>query len=280
MAFVSLLPLERSHRLSISAKCTRLPLFTMSFKVLVTGASGRTGNIVFKLLRDNPDTFDVTGFVRDTKKASEMFGSSDRLVEGDILVPESLESALKGKDALVLLTSALPRVESRPEGRPPSFYYDSGGMPEDVDWIGACNQIDISKRLGVSHIVFVGSMGSTDDNNHLNKIGNGNILKFKRKAELYLIDSGVPYTIINPSGLLLDPPNERELVIGNNDELFSIYDQRECGIPRADVARVIVSALTTASAKNKVFDIVAKPKGQGRATSDVSKLFETAAVNL
>ena len=51
-------------------------------------------------------------------------------------------------------------------------------------------------------VVLISSMGGTDENNPLNKLGNGNILIWKRKAEEYLIDSkAFTYTIIHPGGL-------------------------------------------------------------------------------
>jgi hypothetical protein len=43
-------------------------------------------------------------------------------------------------------------------------------------------------------------MGGTDPENRLNKIGGGNILVWKRKAEIYLVNSGLPYTIVHPGG--------------------------------------------------------------------------------
>jgi uncharacterized protein YbjT (DUF2867 family) len=53
-----------------------------------------------------------------------------------------------------------------------------------------------AKEVGAKQIVLVGSMGGTDVNHPLNSIGNGKILVWKRKAEQYLADSGIPYTII------------------------------------------------------------------------------------
>ena len=44
-------------------------------------------------------------------------------------------------------------------------------------------------------------MGGTDRSNFLNTIGGGDILVWKRRAERYLIDSGLNYTIIHPGGL-------------------------------------------------------------------------------
>ena len=66
-------------------------------------------------------------------------------------------------------------------------------------------------------------MGGTDPSNMLNGLGRktladgstegGNILLWKRKAEKYLIDSGLPYTIVHPGGLLNEPGAVRELVV-------------------------------------------------------------------
>jgi hypothetical protein len=69
-----------------------------------------------------------------------------------------------------------------------------------VDWKGQKAQIDAAKAAGLEHVVLVSSMGGTNPDNNLNKIGDGNILMWKRKAEIYLVKSGLPYTIIHPGG--------------------------------------------------------------------------------
>ncbi|MCI31893.1 hypothetical protein A2U01_0053105, partial [Trifolium medium] len=78
-------------------------------------------------------------------------------------------------------------------------------------------------------------MGGTDLNHPLNSLGNGNILVWKRKAEQYLADSGIPYTIIRAGGLQDKEGGIRELVIGKDDELLKT-DIRT--IARPDVAEV------------------------------------------
>jgi uncharacterized protein YbjT (DUF2867 family) len=47
-------------------------------------------------------------------------------------------------------------------------------------------------------------MGGTDRSNFLNTIGGGDILVWKRRAEKYLVDSGLEYTIVHPGGLTDD----------------------------------------------------------------------------
>jgi uncharacterized protein YbjT (DUF2867 family) len=70
-----------------------------------------------------------------------------------------------------------------------------------IDWQGQKLQFDAAKKAGIQHVVVVSSMGGTQPNNSLNKIGDGNILVWKRKAEMYLVSSGLPYTIIHPGGV-------------------------------------------------------------------------------
>ena len=72
-----------------------------------------------------------------------------------------------------------------------------------IDWLGQKAQIDAAKEAGVKKVVLISSMGGTDENHPLNKLGDGNILIWKRKAEEYLINSGAfDYTIIHPGGLI------------------------------------------------------------------------------
>lgn len=252
----------------------------MTLNVLVTGAGGRTGGMLFNLLR-NDDSFSVSGLVRDVKRASDSLGTSQGLLTGDITKPDTLPSVMEGRDALVILTSAMPLMKPpAEEGAPPTFYFAEGAMPEQVDWIGQRNQIDAAKAAGVKHVVVVGSMGMTDENHPLNRVGNGNILRYKLKAQVYLKESRIPYTIINPSGLTMDPPGKREIILGVKDELFELYGQNQISIARADVARVIVAALKDDSAKNKWFDVASKPLGDGTPTEDPSPLFETVNIAL
>lgn len=65
-------------------------------------------------------------------------------------------------------------------------------------------------------------MGGTDPENFLNKLGGGNVLLWKRKAEQYLIASGLDYTIIHPGGLTDEPGGRRELVSHNHAKRIQI----------------------------------------------------------
>lgn len=253
-------------------------------KVLVTGATGRTGSLVVNKLHQLSDQFEVVGLARNEEKIKELFGSDDGFFIGDINDKSTLESALEGCDSLVILTSAVPKMKAPPkEGERPEFDFEEGGTPEEVDWIGQKNQIDIAKELNINHIVLVGSMGGTNPNHPLNKIGNGNILIWKRKAEEYLINSGINYTIIRAGGLLNELGGKRELLVGKNDTLLENPPNGiPTSIPREDVAELVVQALIKPEANNKAFDVISKPEDDTSAviTKDFSALFEQTTPGL
>ncbi len=252
--------------------------------VLVTGATGRTGALVVQKLQQRPEQFVAKGFARSKAKVKELFGTTAGFYLGDIGDPDRLRAALEGCAALVILTSAVPQMKAPPEpGQRPEFTYAEGETPELVDYQGQINQIEAARAAGIKHIVLVGSMGGTNEQHPLNLMATGNILIWKRKAEAYLIDSGIDYTIIRAGGLQDQPGGQRELIVGKDDALLaSPPDGVPTSIPRADVAEVVVQALVTPAARNKAFDVISKPAGTPGAvvTADFAALFEQTTPGL
>jgi uncharacterized protein YbjT (DUF2867 family) len=257
---------------------------TTPLHVLVTGATGRTGSIAVQKLQQRPEHFMVRGFARSEAKIRERFGSTDGFYIGDIRDPDSLNAAIAGCEALVILTSAIPQMKAPPlPGQRPEFIYPEGGTPEQVDYQGQVNQIEAAKAAGVQQVVLVGSMGGTNEQHPLNRMANGNILIWKRKAEAYLIESGLDYTIIRAGGLQDQPGGQRELLVGKDDGmLVNPPDGIPTSIPRADVAEIVVQALLVPSARNKAFDVISKPEGTPGAvvTTDFHALFEQTTSGL
>ena len=85
-----------------------------------------------------------------------------------------------------------------------------------------------------------------------------------------MIDSGLPYTIVHPGGLLNEEGGKREIVIGVDDS----RDEGERSIPREDVAEVLVQALLLPAYRGRSFDIRSKLEGEGTVTSDFAALIE------
>jgi nucleoside-diphosphate-sugar epimerase len=196
----------------------------------------------------------------------------------------ALDELVKDCDAVMICTSAKPAPtgEINEETKRPKFGFPNG-QPELVDWIGQKNLIDAAKKANKDvHVVICSSMGGTNPNNSLNNLGKvtnpdgstsgGDILKWKRKAEVYLMESGLAYTIVHPGGLLNEPGNQRELCLGVDDKIPGTSNN---SVPREDVANVMIAALENEGYRGRSFDLVSKPAGEGVITKDYGKLVDS-----
>ena len=283
-----------------------------AMKVAVTGAGGRTGSLVIKRLAESDSFASPKGLVRSTKSADKLRKSLGdlpvELVQGDVSDESALADLCDGCDALVILTSAVPKPRLASialalvskllpftENRRPQFFFPENGSPELVDWLGQKAQIDAALRGGVGKVVLVSSMGGTQIDNFLNTMGAGgevgeaNILLWKRKAEMYLIEKcaetkrgsetsrEASFVIVHPGGLLDKPGGERELLVGVDDALLA-GDRRS--VPRADVAEMVVKALETDAIANVSFDLASREPGEGGAPPESREDFSRLVASL
>lgn len=259
-------------------------------KVLVTGAAGRTGQLVFEALQKDP-LFDPIALVRSESSGRKLCKATkgvelDHIVVLDVTKLSDDKMGLEGIDSMVICTSAVPRISKRSllkqilkipfnlltgkkaiDFRSMKFVWKHGGYPEKVDYQGQKAQIDLAERLGVSQVVIVSSMGGTDKDNFLNSVGksvdgsgNGDILLWKRKAEKYLVDSGINYTIIHPGGLVDKPAGTESFVLDVDDNLL---ENKKRSISRADVANLCVAALKVCRRKKVSLDCITREPAEG-----------------
>lgn len=279
-------------------------------KVLVTGASGKTGRLVFEALLEDPSKFEARALVRSAKSAKTLMKQVSGTGLNQILICDvtqlaenpdyAVPSGLEGCEAMIICTSAMPvidkislakallqapinmiRRKKAIDFRSFKFGWKGGQYPEKVDYEGQKAQIDLAKKLRIKHVVVVGSMGGTDPNNFLNSIGknkkdgtgNGDILLWKRKAEKYLVESGLDYTIIHPGGLTDDPAGEKMYVLDVDDKLI----QREKrSISRGDVANLCVASLTVAKGQKIALDAITAPLDHEEASDSTASTGLTA----
>ena len=263
-------------------------------RVAVTGAGGQTGQLAFRRMLARRDEFDPIGIVRNAQRRDELLEKgvpADNVRIADVTDAQAILEALEGCEALLIGSSAKVAtlefdtgVIDPATGRPKLGF--PKGQPYEVDWLGQKNQIDGAKKCGCKHVVICSSMGGTNPDHMLNGLGRddgdpavhregdpetkGNILQWKRKAEKYLIESGLTYTIIHPGGLVDKPGGCRELVVGVDDVM--VDGEGTNTIPRDDVAETMVQSLRHEAFRNRSFDLRSKLEGDGEATSDFSRL--------
>lgn len=139
----------------------------MSMTVLVTGSHGRTGKPVVKALADRGAS--VRAFIRNPEQEGEMkaLGAADVAV-GDMDDPATIASALSGCDAIVHIG--------------PPMHPDERTMTEHF--------VVAAKKAGVKKFVYYSVMHPLrrDVRHHALKLD----------TEEMLIESGLPYSIVQP----------------------------------------------------------------------------------
>ena len=257
-------------------------------KVLVTGAGGKTGQLVLEKLLEHP-MYEPKALVRSEESAKKLIKGNfhcplESVIVGDITSPtfhDDMPSEVDDTKAMIICTSAVPKISRRSlaramfkiplnilrrkkaiDFRSLRFKWKNGGYPEQVDYYGQINQIDWAKRNSMERVVIVSSMGVTDPDNFLNNVGknkdgtgHGDILQWKRKAEEYLVESGMDYSIIHPGGLVDTPGGVEHFVLDTDDKLLK-SGTHPTRISRADVADLCIASINLERGQNVSFDCI------------------------
>jgi len=253
----------------VTASLAVLCLASASDVVVVSGATGRTGSLIYKALKEQ--NVNVRGFIRNVTKARERLGcvacdASEGIFVGDVTDPSTLIAPMVGAHSLIIATGAplvCPDVTDFSK-----CYYPSGDLPIDVDFNGGKNQLDALAEAthGSGHVVLISSMGTTVPDSPLDKFGNGQILFYKLNLEADIMSSGLTYVIVKPCGLTMAEGGQKELVVGHDDKMTVMPNS----IARADVASLCVEALSRTGLR---FDVCSEV---GTPTSDYSKVLDEA----
>jgi len=202
---------------------------------IVFGGTGGTGLEIVKLLVENGN--EVTAFVRPTSDRSRFETLPVSFVVGDALDAASVSRAISSKPFAAVISSL---------GSP--FLSD-----HRVDSDGNINVIEGSKLAGIERILMVSSIGAGDSRDAIPGVlrtilGGG--LDAKTIAEDHMKTSGLDWTIIRP-GNLGDGPATGTARLINDPSAFKAGT-----VPRAEVARLLVSAIKDPATAEKAFNII------------------------
>jgi len=201
--------------------------------IFLAGASRGVGREVAKCL--TAENFPVVALLRSPDTQPDLEAMGIKVAIGDAMDPVSLERAMSGKAIAAVITTI-------------------GGLPqqgERPDYLGNKNLVDAAVKAGVKKFILVSSIGAGNSKGALSPQALETLEKVlieKEKAEAYLIDSGLTYTIVRPGGLKSEP------LTGN---AVLTESPKVCGmIHRPDVARLVCACLKSETANNKVLSAI------------------------
>ena len=225
-----------------------------SSTVFVAGATGFLGSeICRQLLEKNRKVKGLARATSDANKVAQLKESGVEIVEGDLKDKSSLENALQGVSVIIsTVSSTLSRQE--------------GDSIQTVDDEGQNNLIEAAIGAGIRQFVYVSFCAMP---------GESPLQTAKRKVEKHLAESGLNYTILQPTffmevwlspALGFDYPNAKATIYGEGKNRIS-------WIAIKDVASFAVASLDNPAAKNKSIEL-----GGPAALSplEVVDIFETS----
>ncbi|UJL46266.1 SDR family oxidoreductase [Virgibacillus sp. NKC19-16] len=200
-------------------------------KVLVIGANGQIGkHIVNQLQNSNEHT--VRAMVRKEEQAEALQQSGVEAVvtnlEGSV---DGITEAAKGCDAVIFTAGSGASTGS-----------DKTIL---IDLDGAVKSIEAAEQAGAKRFIMVSAIQTHKRENWSEKIAHYSAAK--HYADRMLEASALNYTILRPGGLLNEPGTGK----------IAAADSLSRGdIPREDVARTAITALTEENAHTKAFDLI------------------------
>jgi uncharacterized protein YbjT (DUF2867 family) len=195
----------------------------MKEKILVTGATGLSGSAVIREFARN--NYPVRALVRSRAKARafEAFPTV-KIVEGDMLSPETLAEALSGVDRVLLISS--PNQQ----------------MVETQSTF-----IEAAKNAGVRHIVKFSGLSAAD-------VGTPFIFgSMHAEIERYLEDSGLSWTHLRPSQFMTEYLMELPTILAQSALFLPLEDARLVPVDVEDIARAAFVLLTTPGHEGKIY---------------------------
>jgi len=191
--------------------------------ILLTGATGLAGSaVVREFIRSGHP---VRVLVRNPARAAGLRAfPTVEVVEGDLLRPETLRSALQGVRRALLLSSPDAQLVEAQTGF-----------------------IDAAKNSGVEHIVKFSGLSAADT-------GTPFIFgSMHAEIESYLQESGLLWTHLRPSQFMTEFLREVPTILAQDALFLPFKDVRLVPVDIVDVARTVFLLLTTSGHEKKTY---------------------------
>jgi uncharacterized protein YbjT (DUF2867 family) len=191
--------------------------------VIVTGAAGRTGGEVVRLL--SARGIRVRALIRDPERTKGLKGPGVEVVVGDLRRPATLDPAFRGANKLFLVSSPDPEVETL-HG----------------------NAIEAAKRAGIRQIVRLSARGAAQGISNI-------LLRVHGDVDEHLSRSGLSFTILRPGGFFQNTLMHAPTVSAEGVIYGLSKDGANAMIDNRDVALAAAAVLTGTAHSGRIYEL-------------------------
>lgn len=189
-------------------------------KVIVAGSTGYLGGYILKELAARSISFKA--IARSPQKLKDL--NPDQIIEAEVTRPETLRGICEGMD-VVISTVGITRQKN-------------GLTYMDVDYQANLNLLREAQKAGVKNFIYISAING-DKMRHLK------IFQVKEAFVDELKNSGLDYTVMRPNGFFSDMRDFLEMAKRGRVYLFGSGQYRLNPIHGADLAEVVVDAISS-----------------------------------
>jgi uncharacterized protein YbjT (DUF2867 family) len=217
----------------------------MSGKIMVIGSTRGTGKaVVEQLIAQNHP---CVAMARNIVKARALFGETVEILPGDVTKPHTLDRIDSQLSAIIYTVDITGGIGDR-------GFFESRQAIRDVTYGGVVNTVNAAKAHGFNgQFVMLTTLGLQKSSlvmNVLAQIKPGVLQAARDKAD-YLIQSGIPYTIVQAGALHDGQTSKLPLTIVSEEVEMKL----KYGLSRHHLAQVMIAAIGNQYTLNRVFSV-------------------------
>jgi uncharacterized protein YbjT (DUF2867 family) len=201
--------------------------------LLVLGGTGTLGRQIVKQAID--EGYQVKCLVRNLRRAAFLKDWGADLVYGDLSIPATIPSTLKGVNVIIDASTV----------RPTDSY-----TADTIDWRGKIALIEAAKLAKIQKFVFFSVLNAS-------KNSNIPLLELKVRIEQKLKESNLNYTIFQCSGFFQGLINQFAIPILEKQTVWLLGKAAPVAyLDTQDAAKTVVKALNEKASLNKTFALI------------------------